>query len=240
MARPWCSFCAKLLLLLFISCNVTAAVLEVAPVQLSLSSTEKIGVLKITNRSDEDSLLQLELVSWQQKEGKDIYQPSHDIFMTPPLFKLPGHQTQVIRFALRHPVLSHDQQAYRLNVKEIDPSKVKHQRLGQHVYFLMNFSLPLLVQPDHIIERYTWSAQRIDAQHISLHLYNEGNVALSIHQWQLLDKQYYLPTTKQSTFAYIFPRQSHSWIATIHSNSNPTDIESKINGQTKKSRLSQL
>lgn len=236
MVRRWCRFWVTLLLL-FMSCDAAAANLEVSPVQLSLSPIERIGVLKLTNHSDEESVLQLELVSWQQQDGKDIYKPSQDILVTPPLFKLPAHQTQVIRFALRRPILSSVQQAYRLHIKEIYRSKPKSTQLGQRLYFLMHLSLPLLVQPTHIIKQYIWSKQRVDPRHVKLTVYNEGNVALSIQQWQLLDKQSYLTTKKQSTFAYVFPRQSHSWIAEIKANNNPTDVEFTSNGQTKKSVL---
>src|SRR6266513_842182 len=83
---------------------VNANVLEVTPVQLSLSPSQRIGVLKVTNRSDESSILQLSLFDWNQSpKGKDIYKISHDILLTPPLFVLPAHKTQIIRFALRHP-----------------------------------------------------------------------------------------------------------------------------------------
>ena len=61
---------------------VSANVLEVTPVQLSLSPSQRVGVLKVTNRSGERSILQLSLLDWQQSpKAKDIYKISHDILL---------------------------------------------------------------------------------------------------------------------------------------------------------------
>ncbi|MDQ8038784.1 MAG: fimbria/pilus periplasmic chaperone [Rickettsiella sp.] len=237
MLNRWYIFYWIILGVLF-STSTYATVFEVTPVQLSLSSKQMIGVLKVTNRSEKDSFLQLSLVSWQQRCGKDIYKTSHDILMTPPLFRLPAHKTQVIRFALKRPVLAMVQQTYRMHIKEID--RGKHNRMGQQLYFLMDFSLPLFIQPQHIEEQFIWSIQYPDPKHIKLKVYNDGNITLFINQWQLINNPKNLMIAKQATFAYILPGQSHSWLVAINSNSKPTDIESTINGQTKKSVLHKL
>ena len=219
---------------------VNANVLEVTPVQLSLSPSQKIGVLKVTNRSAEPSFLQLSLLDWQQSpKGIDIYKTSHDILLTPPLFVLPAHKTQVIRFALRHPIYNTVQKAYRVHLKEVQQPRQK--KLGQTLYFLMDISLPLFVQPQHIVENAVWSLKALDAHHIKLNLYNDGNVALFVNQWQLLSNESQGPIMKKhSTFTYIFPRGSYSWIVKGDSNINYTDIKSNINGQSKKSTLHRL
>ena len=228
-----------ILTVLFIS-DVSANVLEVTPVQLSLSAKQRIGVVKVTNRSDERSLLQLSLFDWQQSpKGKDIYKTSHDILLTPPLFLLPAHKTQVIRFALRHPTYNTLQKAYRVHLKEVQQPRQK--KLGQTLYFLMDISLPLFVEPQKILENGVWSTKVLDAQHIQLNLYNDGNVSLFVNQWQLLSNQSQVPIMKKhSTFTYVLPRCSHSWIVKGDSNINYTDIKSNINGHSKKSALHRL
>lgn len=85
------------------SSHVYANVYEVSPTQLFLSAKQIVGVVKVTNHGHESSLLQLSLLDWQQSQGKDIYRVSHDILLTPPLFRLPPYKTQIIRFALKHP-----------------------------------------------------------------------------------------------------------------------------------------
>ncbi len=122
---------------------VCANVYEVSPTQLFLSAKQIVGVVKVTNHGDENSLLQLSLLDWQQHDGKDIYKVSHDILLTPPLFTLPPHKTQVIRFALRHPIYNTLQKTYRLHIKEVPQPKKK--RLGQTLYFLVDLSLGLFV-----------------------------------------------------------------------------------------------
>ncbi|MGC1854992.1 MAG: fimbria/pilus periplasmic chaperone [Candidatus Aquirickettsiella sp.] len=228
-----------LLAILFIS-DVSANVLEVTPVQLFLSPVQRIGVLKVTNQSDERSLLQLSLLDWQQSpKGIDIYKTSHDILLTPPLFVLPPHKTQVIRFALRHPIYNTVQKVYRVHLKEVQQPRQK--KLGQTLYFLMDISLPLFVQPQRIIENGIWSLKALDAHHIKLNLYNDGNVALFLNQWQLFSDQAQRPVMKKhSTFAYVLPRRSYSWIVKGDSNINYTDIKSNINGHSKKSALHRL
>jgi len=231
--------CFFILGILFIS-DVCANVLEVTPVQLSLSDKQRIGVVKVTNRSDERSLLQLSLLDWQQSpKGKDRYKTSHDILLTPPLFVLPAHRTQVIRFALRHPTYNTLQKAYRVHLKEVQQPRQK--KLGQTLYFLMDISLPLFVEPQKILENGVWSIKVLDAKHTQLNLYNDGNVSLFLNQWQLLSNQPQGPIMKKhSTFTYVLPRCSHSWIVKGDSNINYTDIKSNINGHSKKSALHRL
>jgi P pilus assembly chaperone PapD len=233
------SVCFFILGSLFIS-DVCANILEVTPVQLFLSSNQRIGVVKVTNRSNERSLLQLSLLDWQQSpNGRNIYKISHDILLTPPLFVLPAHKTQVIRFALRHPIYNTLQKAYRVHLKEVQQPRQK--KLGQTLYFLMDISLPLFVQPQRIVENGIWSTKILDAHHIKLNLYNDGNVSLFVNQWQLLsNKPYGSIMKKHSTFSYILPHCSHSWIVKGDSNINYTDIKSNINGQTKQSALHRL
>lgn len=226
--------CLLLLGFLFTS-PVFANIYGVTPVQLFLSAKQMIGVVSVTNESEESGLLQLSLVDWQQSQGKDIYKKSHDILMTPPLFKLPPHKTQVIRFALRHPSFNASQKTYRLHIKELEQPRQK--KLGQTLYFLMDISLPLFVQPQHVLEQFVWSTQRLNPKHIKLKLYNDGNVTLFVKEWQLLTEQQDAASQKKSTFAYILPHQSHSWVVAVNSSAKYTDIKSNINGQSKKSVL---
>lgn len=217
---------------------IYANVYEVTPTQLSLSAKQMVGVVKITNRGHETSLLQLSLLDWEQNQGKDYYQVSNDILLTPPVFRLPPHKTQLIRFALKHPIFIAEQKAYRIHIKEVEQPRQK--RLGQSLYFIMDISLPLFVQPERMLERFVWSARRLDAKRIKLKLYNDGNVNLFVSDWQLLTNDTQSWTKKHTTFAYIFPHQSHSWIAPVKSNINYTGIKSNINGQKKKSVLHKL
>lgn len=228
-----------LLLSFLFAPQIFANVYEVTPTQLFLSSKQMVGTVKLTNHSNESGLLQLSLLDWQQCHGKDVYQVSHDILLTPPIFRLPPHKTQIIRFALKHPIFNTVQHPYRLHIKEVQQPRQK--KLGQTLYFLMDLSLGLFVQPQHIIQQYVWSAERPDPKHIKLKLYNDGNVTLFIKQWQLLPaEQQGLTMKKHSTFTYILPRQSHDWLVKVEPNNQYTEIKSNINGQTKKSVLHRL
>lgn len=233
----WHRLCFFVLVFLFAP-QVLANVYGVTPTQLFLSDKASIGVIRITNHGDESTLLQLSLKDWQQINGKDVFKTSHDILMTPPLFRLSPHKTQVIRFALKHPSFSTLQKTYRLHIKEVQQPRQK--KLGQMLYFLIDLSLPLFVQPQHSVEQFIWSIQRPDTKHLKLKLYNDGNVTLFINQWQLLPSEQQGLSKKHTTFAYILPRQSHSWIVAVNSNTKYTDIKSNINGQHKKSVLHRL
>jgi hypothetical protein len=126
-----------------------------------------------------------------------------------------------------------------VHLKEVQQPRQK--KLGQTLYFLMDISLPLFVQPQNIVENGVWSVKVLDPQHIQLKLYNDGNVSLFVNQWQLLSNQPQGPTMKkQSTFTYVLPRCSHFWIVKNDSHINYTDIQSNINGKSKKSVLHRL
>ncbi len=233
----WSCLCCFALGLVFASPAYTTT-FEVTPVQIFLSIAQPIASIKVTNCSDTDSTLQLNVVAWQQKNEKDIYQTSYDVFMTPPLFQLPAHKTQVIRFALKRPYFSMQQQIYRVHIRELEEKR--QHKIGQALYFLIDISVPLFIQPQQIIEEFIWSTRRLDPKHIALKLQNVGNVTVFTDQWKLLNKLEHAVIAKRSTFTYILPGQSHSWIVAINSDKKPTHIISIINAHTHTSVLHQF
>lgn len=224
---------------LVLTTPVFANVYGVTPVKLFLSSKQMVGVIHVTNHSEESGLLQLSLFNWEQSKGKDTYNKSQDILITPPLFKLPPHKTQVIRFAMKHPIFNLSQKTYRLHIRDLE--QPGNKKTGQTLYFLMDISLPLFVQPQQINEHFVWSAKRLNPKQINLKLHNDGNVTLFVKQWQLLSER--KPSTlypEKTTFTYVLPNQSHSWVVATNSSNNYTHIKSNINAQNKKSVLRML
>lgn len=218
---------------LFFLYAAQAAVFEVTPVQLYLSAKQPIGVLKITNQSDENSLLHLSLVSWMQKSGENLYQPSQDILLTPPMFKIPAHHSQIVRFALKRPVFGYMQKTYRVQIKEIDQGHPSRET-GQKLYFLMNFSVPLFVEPQHRIDQAAWTVKCLDKNKVKLSVRNEGNITLFINKWRLINQQRNIELAKKSTFVYVLPHQSYAWITTINKNEKINQIIARVNGENKR------
>ena len=72
-----------------------------SPVRATLSARQQVGALTVRNDGAEPAVVQLEVLSWSQQDGKDVYVPTAEILATPPIFTVPAGGSQVVRVGLR-------------------------------------------------------------------------------------------------------------------------------------------
>ncbi len=210
---------------------IQAAVLQVSPLSVQLSQQQPISLLRLTNLSDSTALVQCDLMHWSQHQSVDQYRSANDILITPPLFKLPGHKTQIIRLGLKHPQNTLAQDTYRIFIREI-PREIKTDE-QKGVNFLLNLSLPIFVQPVVSKEQFIWSGHWLDTRHLKIQLHNLGNVTLFTNQWQLFTSDHAALIEKHKTFRYILPHQQYSWTLALKHSSIPMEVQAFINAQTR-------
>lgn len=63
---------------------------QVNPVRATLTASLPVGSLTVRNTGSEPAVVQLEVVSWSQQAGNDVYTPTKEILATPPIFTVPA------------------------------------------------------------------------------------------------------------------------------------------------------
>lgn len=88
--------------LLFIhSLEVSAASWNVEPVRVELTSEQTTSAITISNDGDQVTSIQVQVVAWSQVDGKDVYTPTKELIISPPIFTINPKQEQIVRVALR-------------------------------------------------------------------------------------------------------------------------------------------
>lgn len=132
--------------LLLISQICLATNLQLNPIKIDFAPGQQITSMQITNKDEQPIVLQLSVKKWQQdKAGKEQYSTSDDLLVTPPIFTLAAHQTQIVRLAIMKPLNLSSEQSYRLIVREVSSGVKKSDK--NKLQLVMQFILPVFVEP---------------------------------------------------------------------------------------------
>lgn len=155
-----------------------SAEIGVLPVGLSLSAARDRGAITVSNRGKEPVVMQVQTVAWTQSDGQDRYQPSRDLLVNPPLFKLPPGGDQVLRVGLRQPPGGEREAAYRLFLREVPSAPATGAQTGVRV--LLELRLPVYVEPARPLSVQQWSARHGPDGGLVVEVFNTGNVHLAV------------------------------------------------------------
>jgi fimbrial chaperone protein len=207
-----------------------AGMLSITPTRLVLSAEQPVGVLTLTNPNDMPTLIHLKIMRWTQERGKDHYQPTEDILATPPVFELPPHKSQVIRFAIQNQINPRSEQAYRVYLREVVTQTKIFRHLNSQLKVALSISVPVFIHPEVVERKFVWSAKWSDNQHLQIQLHNTGNITLFTNQWQLFSANKPL-SHKKTVFSYIQPGQSEAWTIKASQFKPPLNVSANINGE---------
>lgn len=201
-------------MVLSLSCLAAAASwagsFEVNPVRLDLSATARTSSLTVRNTGADTVVVQTSVVSWAQADGKDVYTPTNEILVTPPIVTIAPGAEQIIRAGLRRAPDAKSELAYRVYLQEAPPPP----KPGfQGLQVALRVGLPLFVQPMQGQARATlvWTLRRSGGDAMQLELHNEGNAHIQVAEVQLLPLTGEQPIATQSALAYVLPGQKRSW-----------------------------
>ena len=110
-----------LALCLGVTLTATAASIALVPVRLALTAKTPIGALTVRNDGGEATVVQLEVVSWSQADGKDVYTATSEILATPPIFTVAPGGSQLVRVGMRRPADANRELTYRVFLQEVPP-----------------------------------------------------------------------------------------------------------------------
>lgn len=187
----------------------SAGSFAVNPVRATLSASQPVGALTVHNTGADPAVLQLEVVSWAQQEGKDVYTPTREILATPPIFTLPAGGSQTIRVGLRRAPDGRRELTYRLYLQEVPPPP----KPGfQGLQVALRIGVPVFVSPPVAAKpALTWQAARTAQGQLRVSATNSGNAHVQVANFKLsLGGGTELGT--QQVAAYVLPGQGRDWL----------------------------
>jgi fimbrial chaperone protein len=190
---------------------VAAAGWNVDPVRIALSQTQQTGQLTITNDSDQPTSIQIRAAGWSQADGKDVYTPTRELLVSPPLVTIAPKASQIIRVALRRKAGNSSELAYRVNLQELPPP-TRPDFMGVQV--ALRVGIPVFVQPltGAAAPKVTWKVSRAADHTLKVHALNQGQAHIQISDVALYAAGGSQPITDEAAASYLLPGQSHTWL----------------------------
>jgi fimbrial chaperone protein len=199
---------ATLLCLFSLPPRALAGSFGVSPVRLTLSKAQAIGTLTIKNQGTEPTVIHAEVVGWAQQDGEDVYTPTKDLLVSPPIFSLPPHGAQTIRVGMRRAVDPRYELAYRVYLQEVPPPP----KPGVGVQTALRISMPVFLSPViAAAPKLDWQAVRTPQGAMSLRLSNTGNAHVRLSSFALSVPGSERVLVTQAVSAVLLPQQSRSW-----------------------------
>lgn len=203
------AFRSFLFIAAFLTATCTfAGALQVNPVRATLGNGRAVEAISVRNDGNEPATIQLEPMTWSQREGKDVYAPTRDLIATPPIFTVPPGGTQIVRVGLRvAPNRSHEL-SYRLYFQEV-PGAPSQGFQGLQV--ALRLGVPVFVRPvaTNAKPELRWQLQRV-SDGLRLSLTNSGNAHVQVLQVSLEGPRG--PISSQSLSTYVLPGESRAWM----------------------------
>ena len=195
------------LYLLLIGANVlNASSIGVSPVRVTLSASQKMTGITVSNPSTQPLTIQVEFMNWTQQEGKDVFTFTREVLANPPIFTIPPGESQLIRVGSRRAPDDQLELSYRLFLQELPPPLTAEFQGAQ---MLMRVSLPVFILPNVKSNPVlTVEASRAMQGALKLDLTNNGNAHIKIKSVKLSVPSKVEPWVIYKSAIYILPGQS--------------------------------
>ena len=181
---------------------------DVSPVRITLSTQHGTDVVTLGNPGTSPLTVQLQVVAWTQVQGEEVYVPSRDILVTPPIFTVPAGGKQIIRAGLRKPADAKQETSYRLYMQEISQPP---QGGGAAVAFALRVGIPVFVEPAVAVKpELHWTAKVLSPTQLQVTLANGGNAHIEITSLALTTAKDGKSLAKAGA-TYVLPGASHTW-----------------------------
>ncbi|MDD5268953.1 MAG: molecular chaperone [Methylococcales bacterium] len=189
--------------------TASAGSFQVIPVRVTLSAGKPIAAMTVRNTGGEPAVLQLEVMSWSQAQGKDVYTPTKEILATPPIFTVPAGGSQIVRVGLRRPPDAQRELTYRLYLEEVPPPP----KPGfQGLQMALRMGVPLFVPPAAVqLPVLAWRIFRTKEGQFEVGVTNNGNTHVQVANVRLARADGGELGTQQIA-GYVLPGQSHNWL----------------------------
>jgi fimbrial chaperone protein len=165
-------------LLLAFMAPAQAGRFSVAPIRVDFTAGVRIASVTVTSEDDHPLVFRNSPSLWTQNaEGGDVYAPSSDLVVTPPLLRVETGEPRIVRIGtLREP--GDVERSYRVFLEEQAPANAEGG--GATIAVVIKFGVPVFVAPR--TERVAGSADIVDRKpgKIALQVKNTGNVHFNL------------------------------------------------------------
>jgi fimbrial chaperone protein len=201
---------------------VSAGAFGISPVIVTLSANKQVSEITLNNPSTDPMSVQLEMMVWSHQEGKDVFTPTREVLVNPPIFTVPANGSQLIRLGIRRAPDAQRELSYRLFLQEL-PSPISSDFQG--TLMLMRVSLPVFILPQvEAKQLLRWQVARTPQGTLKVSLTNDGSAHIKIKNLKLLTHNNVQSWVNQGSFAYVLPGQSHDWIMSTNSDYRPSPL----------------
>lgn len=148
-----------------------AANIEVAPVNIEMSGTQRASSLTVVNREERAVTIQVRAFAWNQERGEETLVPTAELALSPPIFTLPAGERQLLRIFVRGNGGAGREQSYRLLIDEIPSASAENA-----VHLAVRISIPVFHYSGPVPRaNLTWAIQAESGNTAWLVATNSGN-----------------------------------------------------------------
>jgi len=210
---------------------VHAGSFMVDPVRIDLDETQKSSSLMLRNNDQEPTVIQVSLMAWSQIDGEDVYTPTKDVLITPPIVPIQAGSEQLLRLALRRPLDPQKELTYRIFLQEVPPPPRPGFR-GLQVALRM--SVPIFANANQALRpKMEWKSAYIAKDHaLRVELINSGAAHLHLYEFSLRQPNSNTNLVLQQTAVYLLSGQRHEWVIKIDSATQIDSIMLKLKAIT--------
>ncbi len=195
-------------------CSTHAGSFTVNPVRLTLSATQSVAAVTVKNVGSEATVIQLEISSWTQAEGKDVLAATTELLGTPPIITVPPGASRIVRVGLRRPVDPQRELTYRLFLREVPPPEPISQ--GLRVALLL--SIPVFVVPPRMPgPQVQWQAVRTHDGNIQVQARNAGQSHVQLGEMEIRAAAGGPALATRSMAEYLLPDNGRQWTLAVGS-----------------------
>lgn len=173
------------------------ASMSVSPVRIYLDSEHDKDVVRVSNVETTAKSYQVEIVSWSQNdERREIYAPTEELIVVPPLFTLEPGEEQLVRVGMLEKADPQVERSYRMFITELAPPQAaKDRTVG--LSMRLQIGVPVFVAPSQSMPTSTFDY--VDSKQVGDQLFmrfkNNGNRHVKV-----TEVQYSAPGSGETTF----------------------------------------
>ncbi|MGH8849474.1 MAG: fimbrial biogenesis chaperone [Casimicrobiaceae bacterium] len=157
---------------------VFAGRFSVAPIRVDFTPGVRIGAVTVTSEDDHPLVFKNTPSAWTQNaDGGDVYTPTSDLVVTPPLLRVAPTEPKIVRIGtLREP--GDVERSYRVFLEEQAPANP--EGAGASIAVVIKFGVPVFVAPRQ--EHVAGTAETVAhaARKLTLLVRNTGNVHFNV------------------------------------------------------------
>ena len=205
--------------------GLEAASLTVAPTRVDLAEGETSAAVTLHNNDADTVMVQVQTFAWPDGPATVDLQPTRALLAVPPIAEIAGRGRQIIRVALRAPLIGPQEHAFRLLITEVPRGSAK----ATGVRFALRLSLPVFVTPKDAEPSPVWSLRASGQGAVTLVLRNEGHAHLQVRRIAWRPDGRAGQATSIDAPAYVLAGREHGWPLPSGIAAGPIQLEAETN-----------